>query len=103
IATQLMEPKLIGFREIANNVLQRDELVQGHHFVRQSIRAMEEGFDALVRKVQLVGQGVYSDDLATDAEFWQTCAREWGDGYRDRVNRHNADWFEADAGKDADA
>ncbi|MGY3585732.1 transcriptional regulator with XRE-family HTH domain [Bradyrhizobium sp. USDA 4341] len=102
MAAQLVEPKLNGFREIASNVLQQDELAQGHHFVRQSIRAMEDGFDALVRKVQLVGQGVYSDDLATDADFWQTCARESGDGYRDRVNRRNADWFEADVGKSAD-
>jgi len=46
--------------------------------------------------------GVYSDDLGTDAEFWRTCAQERGDGYRNKVNRHNARWFEADPGKEAD-
>ena len=69
MATQLIEPKLLGFREIANNVLQRGELAQGHHFVLQALRAMEDGFDRLVRKVQLVGQSVYSDDLEPDADF----------------------------------
>lgn len=63
---------------------------------------MEEGFDGLVRKVQLVGQSIYSDDLGTDTDFWRSCAQERGDGYRNKVNRHNASWFEADPGKDAD-
>jgi hypothetical protein len=103
MATQLLEPKLLGFREIAANVLQQDELAQGHHFVRQAVRARNDGFDGVVRKVQLVGQSVYSDDLGSDADFWQTCAREYGAGYRDKVNGHNAAWFKADAGKDADA
>ncbi|WP_426409482.1 hypothetical protein [Bradyrhizobium ganzhouense] len=53
-------------------------------------------------KVQLVGQSIYSDDLGTDADFWRSCAQERGDGYRNKVNRHNASWFEADPGKDAD-
>lgn len=61
---------------------------------------MEEGFDGPVRKVQLVGQSIYSDDLGTDADSWRSCAQERGDGYRNKVNRHNA--FEADPGKDAD-
>jgi hypothetical protein len=102
MAAPLLEPKLSGFREIARNVLLRDELAQGHHLVRQALRAMEEGFDELVRKVQLVGQSIYSDDLGTDADFWRSFAQERGDGYRNKVNRHNASWFEADPGKDAD-
>ncbi|WLA83214.1 helix-turn-helix domain-containing protein [Bradyrhizobium elkanii] len=104
MATQMLEPKLHGFREIASNVMQRDELAAGHHLVLQAVRAMEEGFDGLIRKVQLVGQSVYSDDLEGDADFWQGCVREWkrGAGYRDRVNRRNAGWFQTDLGKDAD-
>ncbi|MGY8632541.1 hypothetical protein RAD15_08590 [Bradyrhizobium sp. 14AA] len=74
MAAQLLEPKLSGFCEIARNVLLRDELAQGHHLVRQALRAMEEGFDGLVRKVQLVGQSIYSDDLGTHADFWRSCA-----------------------------
>lgn len=34
MAAQLLEPKLSGFREIARNVLLRDELAQGHDLVR---------------------------------------------------------------------
>lgn len=73
MVAQLLE-KLSGFREIARNALLRDELAQGHHLVRQALRAMEQGFDGLVRKVPLVGQSTYSDDFGTDAGFWRSCA-----------------------------
>jgi transcriptional regulator with XRE-family HTH domain len=105
MATQVAEPKLIDFRAIATNVLQQDGLADGHDLVRQALRALEDGFDGLIRKVQLVGQSVHSDELSGDAEFWRDCEREWGrgDGYRVRVNRRNKGWFETKEGKDADA
>ena len=44
-------------------------------------------------------------NLEPDADFWQACAREWkrADDYRDRVNRHNAEWFEGDTGRAAES
>jgi transcriptional regulator with XRE-family HTH domain len=109
MATQVVEPKLIGFREIAANVLDQDELKPAHELAQQALRALEEGFDGLMRKIQLVGQSIHSDELQDDDEFWRSCAREWGRGshhndrYRDRVNGRNNSWFEAERGKDADA
>ena len=104
MATQAAEIKLVGFREIANHLLRDPRLADGHDLVRQALRALEQGFDDLVRKVQLVGQSVHTDELSADAEFWRDCEREWGrgSGYRDRVNRHNEHWFETKGGKDAD-
>lgn len=105
MAAQVVEPKLNDFRAIATNVLQQKALVDGHDLVQQALRALEDGFDGLMRKVQLVGQSIYSDDLSEDDEFWRNCEKEWGrgGGYRDRVNRQNNSWFKSDAGKDADA
>ena len=59
MATQVAEPKLIDFRAIATNVLQQDGLADGHDLVRQALRALEDGFDGLIRKVQLVGPERY--------------------------------------------
>ena len=104
MATQVAERKLVGFREIANHLLRDERLADAHDLVRQALRALEDGFDGLIRKVQLVGQSVHADELSADADFWRDCESEWGrgSGYRDRVNGHNRDWFEASRGRDAD-
>lgn len=95
IATTLVEPKLKDFKAIATNLLQDDEFADAHGLVQQTVRAIEAGFDVVVRKAQLVGESVHADDLRIDKDFWIECANEWGrgKGYRDRINGHNDDWF----------
>lgn len=97
IATQLVQPRLAGFKEVAQNLLNDAQYADAHDLVRQAMRAIEGGFDAMLRKVQLVGQSVHADELKGDAEFWRNCEHEWGrgSGYRDRVNGRNRQWFEA--------
>ena len=97
MAAQVVEPKLVGFREYldATNVLEQDDLEPAHNLAQQALRALEEGFDGLMRKIQLVGQSVHSNELQIDEEHWRKCASEWGRGsrrnlrYRDRMNGHN--------------
>jgi transcriptional regulator with XRE-family HTH domain len=105
MAAQVTEPKLNDLRAISTNVLQQEALADGHDLVQQVVRALEDGFDGLMRKVQLVGQSIYADELGEDDEFWRECEREWGRGlgYRDRVNRRNDGWFRSSTGRDADA
>jgi len=95
IATQVTEPKLIGFREIATNLLDDEQYANAHDLIRQTVRSIESGFDGMVRKAQLVGQSIHADEMRADAEFWQHLAQEWGRGagYRDRINDHNREWF----------
>jgi hypothetical protein len=95
IATQIAEPKLKGFQEIASNLLQDEELSEAHDLVQQTVRVFEGGFDQLVRKVQLVGQSIHADEMRPDSGFWHNCGQEWGrgGGYRDRINGHNQGWF----------
>jgi hypothetical protein len=93
IATQLVEPKLTALREVAENLLQDDQMADAFDLIRQCLRAAENGFDKMVRKVQLVGQSIHADEMRQDAEFWRTCEREGGRGYRDRIKGHNRSWF----------
>lgn len=103
MAAQVAEPKLEAFRVIAENVLQTKDFAVAHDLARQAVRAMEAGFDTLIRKAQLVGESIYADELLVDSEFWKGCNSESGKGYRDRVNGRNKNWFNLPAGKDADA
>lgn len=95
IATTIVEPKLKDFKAIATNLLQDDEFADAHGLVQQTVRAVEGGFDGVVRKAQLVGESVYADELRIDSAFWTECGTEWGrgKGYRERINEHNEDWF----------
>lgn len=97
ITTQLLESKLKGFQEVAENLLSNAQFTEAHDLVRQALRSMEGAFDALVRKAGLVGQSIHADEMKPDTAFWAECGREWGrgKGYRDRINSHNAEWFQA--------
>ncbi len=96
IATTLVEPKLKDFKAIATNLLQDDEFADAHGLVQQTVRAVEAGFDGVVRKAQLVGESVHGDEMRIDRDFWAECGSEWGrgKGYRERINGHNEGWFE---------
>lgn len=104
IATTLVEPKLKDFKAIATNLLQDDEFADAHGLVQQIVRAVETGFDGVVRKAQLVGESVHADEMKIDKDFWSECSSEWGQGkgYRDRINGHNQDWFEDKRSGEAD-
>ena len=105
IATAIAEPKLTEFKAIATNLLQDDQYADAHGLVQQTVRAVETGFDAVIRKAQLVGESVHADEMRPDADFWRNCGNEWGrgKGYRDRINGRNEEWFENQHAGDADA
>lgn len=104
IATQVAEPKLLGFKAIAENLLQDEELIDAHDLVRQAVRLLEGGFDTLVSKVKLVGQSIHADEMSEDAQFWAACDGEWGrgGGYRERINSRSRAWFENEHQGNAD-
>ena len=102
IATQIVEPKLNGFRAIADNLLDDAEYAEAHDLVQQTVRILEGGFDSMVRKVQLVGQSIHADEMRLDADFWKELGQEWGRGYRERINGHNRRWFVHDKRGGAD-
>jgi transcriptional regulator with XRE-family HTH domain len=93
IATQMVEPKLTGLKQIAENLLHDEQFEDAFDLIRQCVRAAEVSFDKLLRRVQLVGQSIHADEMRLDAEFWQTCENVHGSGYRDRINDYNRQWF----------
>lgn len=105
ILTQLATPKLEGFKKIAENLLQDDDLKDGHDLVQQALRSLESVFDDLVRKVQLHGQSVHENDMRADAKLWRDLSSEWGQGkgYRERINDRNDNWFVKTQEGDLDA
>jgi len=105
IAAFLAEPKLRDFKAIATNLMQDDQYSEAHDLVQQTVRAVEAGFDSVVRKAQLVGESVHADEMRTDIDFWRACNAEWGrgGGYRDRINHRNQDWFSTRRDGEADA
>jgi transcriptional regulator with XRE-family HTH domain len=94
IATQVLEPKLLGFQTIAQSVLIDDELGEAHGMVRQTIRLFEDAFDNIVRTVQLVGESIHADELREDVDFWRESSTDSGQGYKDRFTGRNRQWFE---------
>jgi len=103
IASAAADKNFESFKAVATNLLQEPELVDAQDLVRQALRVMESSIEELTRKVQLLGQAIYLDELKADREFWNGCLTEWGrdkidgKGYRDRVSSRNREWFDANA------
>ena len=93
IATKMVEPKLTGLREVANNLLHDEQFEDAFDLIRQCVRAADDGFDKLLRKVQLVGQSVHADEMQTDLSFWQRCENISGRGYVARITECTQQWF----------
>jgi transcriptional regulator with XRE-family HTH domain len=103
IATQIAESKIEAFQTLATSVVKDDDLVEAHNLARQAVRALEAGFDEMIRSAQLVGESIYADDLREDLEFWRTCSAVAGRGYKERINEHNQHWFEEQHQGEAEA
>ena len=68
---------------------------EANGLITQAERVMRSSYDDLLRKVQIMGQTRFKDELKLDKAFWTKCSDEWGQGpgYKNRVTDHNKDWF----------
>ena len=96
MAFRAVNPKLVGFRAIADTLLKTPGLEEASDLVSQSLRIIESGIDSLYRDCQLLGRTIYAEHLEGDYTLWNDCDREWGlgPGYRDRVHKRHVEWFE---------
>ena len=96
MAFRAVNPKLVAFRAIADNLFKTPGLEQASDLVGQSLRIILSGADSLYADCQLLGRTIYAEHLEGDYELWNDCDSEWGQGpgYRERLYRRHVEWFE---------
>jgi len=94
-----------GFSELCKTMTGNPEYTEAQDLINQAERVLVSAYEELLRKVQLMGQTSFRDELKVDATFWLQCENEWGQGpgYRDRVTSHNSDWFDAEPRQELEA
>lgn len=75
-----------GFSELFRTLLGDEEYTEAWDLVSQAERALTSSYDELLRKVQLMGQTIFRQELKTDITSWEQCDSEWrqAPGYRNR-------------------
>ncbi len=98
VAVRSLGKTVEGFSELCKTMVGNPEFVDAKDLINQAERVLLTSYEDLLRKVQLMGQTSFRDELKFDSSFWATCEREWGQGsgYRDRVTNHHTDWFSAE-------
>jgi len=101
IAALTLGKSVEGFSALCKTMAANPDYVEAGEVIAQAERVLLAAYEELLRKVQLMGQTSFRDELKADAALWQRCESEWtkGKGYRDRVAAHNAAWFSADRRK----
>ena len=101
MAFRAVNPKLVGFKEIADTLLKTPGWEEASDLVSQSLRIIESGIDSLYRDCQLLGRTIYAEHLESNNALWDGCDGEWGQGpgYRDRVYNRHIEWFEDNRNK----
>jgi transcriptional regulator with XRE-family HTH domain len=86
-----------GFSGACEMLLGNPEYADAESLIQQARRVLLTSYEELLRKVQLMGQTSFRDELKVDSAFWLGCDKEWGQGpgYRGRVESRNQDWFQA--------
>ena len=98
LAALYLSKALEDFSVIIRTMVGNPEYEKVQDFLNQAERVLLEASEDLLRKVQIIGQILFGAELKGDSNFWSQCRGEWGQGpgYKNRVIKHNMDWFESE-------
>jgi len=98
LAVLSLEKLVDRFTDQCETLKAMPEFDEAKGLIDQSERVMRSSYDDLLRKVQIMGQTRFKDELKLDKAFWTKCSDEWGQGpgYKNRVTDHNKEWFSDD-------
>ena len=103
LAATALGPLVAGFSStLCKTLVANPEYKEAENLIRQSERFLLTAYEDLLKKIQIMGQTAFKDELKEDSTFWRTCIQEWGkgSGYKNRIATHNKEWFDDDARKD---
>lgn len=98
IAVRSLDKTVEGFSELCKTMVENPQYLEAKDLINQAERVLLASYEEMLRKVQLMGQTSFRDELKIDTSFWIKCENEWGQGsgYRDRVTKHHTNWFDAE-------
>lgn len=98
LAASALGKRVESFSEHCATLAGNPDYSEAVHLIQQADRVLKSSFEDLLRKIQLMGQTAFKDELKSDSTFWQACENEWGrgPGYKVRVSGHNTSWFTAE-------
>lgn len=90
--------KMESFSAHCRTMSGNSDPLEAQDLIDQAERVLGTAYEELLRKVQIMGQNSFQDELKIDSSFWQECTNEWGQGpgYRNRIAENNIKWFQAE-------
>jgi transcriptional regulator with XRE-family HTH domain len=95
LAALAIGKRVESFSEHCATLAGNSDYTEAVHLIQQADRVLKSSYEDLLRKIQLMGQTAFKDQLKSDSVFWQDCESEWGQGqgFKRRVSDHNIKWF----------
>jgi transcriptional regulator with XRE-family HTH domain len=92
---QTLAPRLRKFGEIVDFIAKNPDFSDsvGLGLISQCKAVLENCYDDLLRKVELLGKEFFRAKLQSDEKFWAAADSQYGPGYREDVKRINEEWF----------
>lgn len=86
-----------GFTSMCKSLSANPDFSDARELISQAERTLRSEYDELLRRVEILGQTAYGQELRQDIAFWVECGSESGKGYKSRIVRRHAEWFNAEA------